>query len=79
MGLESLKAKEGKTSKGTLIKTKTGVRHERDYDDTPEPEEKRGRGRPAGSKSGARQIGSGAKKRSGVEYTGYPLHLPNSK
>jgi hypothetical protein len=38
---------------------------------------KRGRGRPAGSKSGARQIGTAAKKRSGVEYTGYALHLPN--
>jgi hypothetical protein len=54
-GEKSLKAKEGKTSKGTLIKTKTGVRHERDYDDTPEPEEKRGRGRPTGSKSGAKK------------------------
>ena len=45
-GEKSLRAKEGKTSKGTLIKTKTGVKHERDYDDQPEPEEKRGRGRP---------------------------------
>ena len=39
---------------------------------------KRGRGRPAGSKSGARQIGGASKKGSGVEYTGYKLHLPNS-
>jgi hypothetical protein len=53
-----------------------------DADDKPKAKpaadaQKRGRGRPAGSKSGARQIGSAAKKRSGVEYTGYPLHLPN--
>lgn len=53
-----------------------------DADDKPKAkpaadQQKRGRGRPAGSKSGARQIGSAAKKRSGVEYTGYPLHLPN--
>jgi hypothetical protein len=41
--------------------------------------EKRGRGRPAGSTSGAKQKGSGpAKKRSGVEYTGFKLHLPNN-
>jgi hypothetical protein len=41
--------------------------------------EKRGRGRPAGSMSGAKQKGSGpAKKRSGVEYTGFKLHLPNN-
>ena len=40
--------------------------------------EKRGRGRPAGSKSGARQIGGASKKGSGVDYTGYKLHLPNS-
>jgi hypothetical protein len=45
-GEKNLRAKEGKTSKGTLTKTKTGVKHERDYDDQPEPEEKRGRGRP---------------------------------
>lgn len=43
-----------------------------------EKAEKRGRGRPAGSKSGARQIGGASKKGSGVEYTGYKLHLPNS-
>jgi hypothetical protein len=41
--------------------------------------EKRGRGRPAGSTSGARQKGAATgKKRTGVDYTGYPLHLPNS-
>lgn len=55
---------------------------EKGYDDeeSSSPSEKRGRGRPAGSKSGARQKGSTTgKKRSGVEMTGYPLHLPNSK
>ena len=41
--------------------------------------EKRGRGRPAGSTSGARQKGAATgKKRNGADYTGYPLHLPNS-
>jgi hypothetical protein len=40
--------------------------------------EKRGRGRPAGSKSGARQLGGASKQGSGVDYTGYKLHLPNS-
>ena len=54
-GEKNLKAKEGKTSKGTLIKTKTGVRHERDYDDEKEPEEKRGRGRPKKRLSEMRQ------------------------
>lgn len=49
-----------------------------DADDEKEPSEKKGRGRPAGSKSGARQKGSTTgKKKSGVEMTGYPLHLPN--
>lgn len=41
-----------------------------------EPGVKRGRGRPAGSKSGANQkVTTG--KHSGVDYTGYKLHLPN--
>lgn len=44
----------------------------------PEPTEKRGRGRPAGAKSGAKQIGSAPKQKSGVDYSGYKLHLPNS-
>lgn len=49
-----------------------------DDDDKPASTEKRGRGRPKGSSSGARQKGSTTgKKRSGVEMTGYPLHLPN--
>ena len=43
-----------------------------------EPAVKRGRGRPAGAKSGARQLGGASKKGRGVEYTGYKLHLPNS-
>jgi hypothetical protein len=52
-----------------------------DEDDEVKPKEKaekRGRGRPAGSKSGARQLGGASKKGSGVEYTGFKLHLPNS-
>lgn len=52
-----------------------------DADDKPAAKstEKRGRGRPAGSASGARQKGSAPKsKNSGVEYTGYKLHLPNN-
>jgi len=41
-----------------------------------EPGVKRGRGRPAGSKSGANQkVTTG--KHSGVDYTGHKLHLPN--
>jgi hypothetical protein len=54
---------ETKTSHGTNTVTSTGVRHERDYDKaeketTEQPTgnmAKRGRGRPAGSKSGARR------------------------
>lgn len=54
---------ETKTSYGTNTVTSTGVRHERDYDKaeketTEQPTgnmAKRGRGRPAGSKSGARR------------------------
>ena len=38
---------------------------------------KRGRGRPAGAKSGARQSGSAVKSKNGADYTGYKLHLPN--
>jgi hypothetical protein len=43
-----------------------------------EPAVKRGRGRPAGSKSGANQKVTSGTKRTGVDYTGYKLHLPNS-
>ena len=43
-----------------------------------EPAVKRGRGRPAGSKSGANQKVTTGRKGSGVDYTGYKLHLPNS-
>lgn len=54
---------ETKTSSGTSTVTTTGVKHERDYDKaeketTEQPTgnmAKRGRGRPAGSKSGARR------------------------
>lgn len=42
-----------------------------------EPAVKRGRGRPAGSKSGANHKVTSGKNRTGVDYTGYPLHLPN--
>ena len=44
----------------------------------PEPAVKRGRGRPAGSKSGANQKVTSGTKRTGVDYTGYKLHLPNT-
>jgi hypothetical protein len=44
------------------------------------PAVKRGRGRPTGSKSGAagKVQQSDGKKKSGIEYTGFKLHLPNS-
>jgi len=54
-GEKSLKAKEGKTTHGKITKTKTGIKHERDYDDQPEPEVKRGRGRPKKRLSEMRQ------------------------
>jgi hypothetical protein len=61
------------------------VKHERDYEkaekETPAAEktEKRGRGRPAGSTSGARQKGTIAKSEyAGADYTGHKLHLPNN-
>jgi hypothetical protein len=68
---------------GTEYYKKEKEKDEKGYDaddeDTPSSE-KRGRGRPKGSSSGARQKGSTPKKKgSGVEMTGYPLHLPNSK
>ena len=56
-----------------------GSSYDGDDEKKPASTEKRGRGRPAGSTSGARQKGSSAKKRTGVEYTGYPLHLPGNK
>lgn len=50
-GEKSLRAKEGKTSKGTVTKTKTGLVHTRDYeddsDDTPAK-----KGRPTGGGAG---------------------------
>ena len=71
------------TSKGTQTVTSTGVKHERDYEkaekETSQPEsgEKRGRGRPKGAASGARQKGSAAKADDRYDSTGFKLHLPN--
>jgi hypothetical protein len=64
---------------GTEYYKKEAEKDKDGYDDKPEKStEKRGRGRPSGSKSGARQKGSTTgKKKGGVEMTGYPLHLPN--
>lgn len=72
-----------KTPMGTSTVTSTGVKHERDYEkaeketSTPENQEKRGRGRPKGAASGARQKGSAAKSDDRYDSTGYKLHLPN--
>lgn len=50
-----------------------------DADDKPKAEApKRGRGRPKGSTSGANHKVTSGKKGSGVDYTGFKLHLPNS-
>lgn len=71
------------TAKGTQTVTSTGVKHERDYEksekETSQPEsgEKRGRGRPKGAASGARQKGSAAKADDRYDSTGFKLHLPN--
>jgi len=65
---------------GTEYYKKEAEKDKSGYDDEKKEksEVKRGRGRPVGSTSGARQKGSSTgKKRSGVEMTGYPLHLPN--
>lgn len=65
---------------GTEYYKKEAEKDKSGYDDEKKEksEVKRGRGRPVGSASGARQKGSSTgKKRSGVEMTGYPLHLPN--
>lgn len=65
---------------GTEYYKKEKEKDEKGYDaddDKEDSSEKRGRGRPKGSSSGARQKGSTPKKKgSGVEMTGYPLHLP---
>jgi hypothetical protein len=65
---------------GTEYYKKEKEKDAKGYDADDEKEtstEKRGRGRPKGSASGARQKGSTPKKKgSGVEMTGYPLHLP---
>lgn len=80
------RGKVGSTSKGakgTSTVTSTGVKHERDYEkaekegSAPESQEKRGRGRPKGAASGARQKGSAAKSDDRYDSTGYKLHLPN--
>ena len=43
------------------------------------PTTKRGRGRPAGAKSGANQkVTSGKSEKNYADYTGYKLHLPNT-
>lgn len=61
-----------------------GSSHVDDEDEDEKPAvkptgEKRGRGRPKGSSSGARQVGStAAKKKTFADYTGYKLHLPNT-
>lgn len=65
---------------GTEYYKKEAEKDKSGYDDEKKEksEVKRGRGRPVGSASGARQKGSTTgKKRGGVEMTGYPLHLPN--
>jgi hypothetical protein len=71
-------------AKGTSTVTATGVKHERNYEKAEketgetEKQEKRGRGRPKGSASGARQKGSAAKgDNSKADYTGFKLHLPS--
>ena len=71
-------------AKGTQTVTATGVKHERNYEKAEketgetEKQEKRGRGRPKGSASGARQKGSAAKgDNSKADYTGFKLHLPS--
>jgi hypothetical protein len=69
---------------GTEYYKKEAEQDIKGYDDEDKPAkpagEKRGRGRPVGSTSGARQKGSIAKRKgSGVEMTGYPVHLPNFK
>jgi hypothetical protein len=55
--------------------------HSTGTDDEEKPEgEKRGRGRPAGSTSGAKQKGSANKSDyRGIDYKTHSLHLPNSK
>lgn len=71
-----------RTSMGTQTVTDTGVKHQRDYDkaekqsSAPAGTEKRGRGRPAGAASGARQKGSAVKSDDRYDSTGYKLHLP---
>lgn len=83
--LDRAKGSTSASTHGTTTGTGTGVKHTRDYEKAeketakPETTEKRGRGRPAGSTSGARQKGAIAKTEyAGAEYTGHKLHLPNN-
>lgn len=87
-GVDNTRGKVGSTKKtpmGTSTVTDTGVKHERDYDkaekqsSAPAGTEKRGRGRPAGASSGARQKGSAVKSDDRYDSTGYKLHLPARK
>lgn len=76
--LNEYNAKEGRyVHKGTY-----GTTHKEPDDENETPKqsaEKRGRGRPKGSSSGARQKGSVKQtNQSGADYTGYKLHLPNT-
>jgi hypothetical protein len=79
--LADLPVRKVSGSYGTEYYKKEKEKDEKGYDSEDNEKsspEKRGRGRPKGASSGARQKGSTTgKKRSGVEMTGYPLHLPN--
>jgi hypothetical protein len=79
--LADLPVRKVSGSYGTEYYKKEKEKDEKGYDSEDSEKsspEKRGRGRPKGASSGARQKGSTTgKKRSGVEMTGYPLHLPN--
>jgi hypothetical protein len=77
--------KTGLIHKGTRGYGNQPEEQEDDEDDTKkkkavktEPAVKRGRGRPAGAKSGANQKVSSGKTGNGADYTGYKLHLPNA-
>jgi hypothetical protein len=81
--LDEMEFKGGRyVHKGTYGSSYQGSDDDDDDDDKPAKPagDKRGRGRPKGASSGARQKGSTTgKKRTGVDYTGYPLHLPGNK
>jgi hypothetical protein len=79
--LADLPVRKVSGSYGTEYYKKEKEKDEKGYDSEDNEKssaEKRGRGRPKGASSGARQKGSTTgKKRSGVDMVGYPLHLPN--